>query len=194
MQAAALPGRVLAVRAALLFALLAAAYLFSAGLRATNAAAITGDEPFYLLTTQSLIDDHNLDLREQYERQSYLEFFDHPDGLWKQSLPGADGLLSPHEPGLAALLIPGFVLGAGCGGAAGTAAHRRRATFARIRAAARRRAHRAAWLITTAAGLAAPPSSIPPRSPRNAGRVLRGGGAFAAAKPPARRPCCWRAC
>lgn len=158
MQAAALPGRVLAVRAALLFALLAAAYLFSAGLRATNAAAITGDEPFYLLTTQSLIDDHNLDLREQYERQSYLEFFDHPDGLWKQSLPGADGrLLSPHEPGLAALLIPGFVLG-GLRGAQLELLLIAAATFALafVLAARETGAPRAAWLITAAAGLAAP--------------------------------------
>src|SRR5215207_5781413 len=85
--------RSLFIPAALLFALLAALYTFSIGLRATTNAAITGDEPFYLLTTQSLIDDHNLDLREQYERESYLVFFDHPDGLWKQSIPDSEGRL-----------------------------------------------------------------------------------------------------
>ncbi|HMS58137.1 MAG TPA: hypothetical protein PKA49_04710, partial [Tepidiformaceae bacterium] len=74
MQAAALPGRVLAVRAALLFALLAAAYLFSAGLRATNAAAITGDEPFYVMTALSLYRDHDLDELNNYRQRDYDSF------------------------------------------------------------------------------------------------------------------------
>jgi hypothetical protein len=94
-----------------LFLLLVAVYTFSVGLRATNGASITGDEPFYLLTTQSLIEDGNLDLKEQYERRSYETFFDHPDGLWRQSVETSDGLLlSPHEPGLSVLVIPGFAL------------------------------------------------------------------------------------
>ena len=98
--------------AAALWVVLAAVYSFSVDLRATRNAAITGDEPFYLLTTQSLLDDGNLDLREQYERESWLVFFDHPDGLWKQSVPGRDGkVLSPHEPGLSVLLMPGFSAG-----------------------------------------------------------------------------------
>jgi hypothetical protein len=80
-------------------------------LRATRGASITADEPFYLMTTKSLIDDGNLDLRAQYDRQSYREFFDHPDGLWRQSVETSDGLLlSPHEPGLSVLVIPGFLL------------------------------------------------------------------------------------
>jgi hypothetical protein len=94
-----------------LFLLLATAYTFSVGLRATRNASITGDEPFYLLTTRSLIDDGNLDLTAQYERRSYESFFDHPDGLWRQSVETSDGkLLSPHEPGLSVLLIPGFAI------------------------------------------------------------------------------------
>ena len=99
------------IAAVALFLLLAAVYTFSVGLRATRGASITADEPFYLLTTQSLIDDGNLDLTEQYERRSYESFFDHPDGLWRQSVETSDGkLLSPHEPGLSVLLIPGFAL------------------------------------------------------------------------------------
>jgi hypothetical protein len=94
-----------------LFLLLAGVYMFSVGLRATRGASITADEPFYLLTTQSLIDDGNLDLTAQYERRSYEAFFDHPDGLWRQSVETSDGLLlSPHEPGLSVLVIPGFAL------------------------------------------------------------------------------------
>ncbi|HLF78701.1 MAG TPA: hypothetical protein VJB57_14560, partial [Dehalococcoidia bacterium] len=90
---------------------LVAAYSFSVSLRATRGASITGDEPFYLLTTQSLLQDGDLDLRQQYETHSYRSFFDHPERLWKQSVPLANGqILSPHEPGLSVLLIPGFAL------------------------------------------------------------------------------------
>jgi hypothetical protein len=105
------PNQRLAAAALALFVLLAAVYTLSIGLRATRAASITGDEPFYLLTTQSLLQDGDLDLRQQYERESYREFFDHPDGLWRQSVPNPDGeLLSPHEPGLSVLVVPGFVI------------------------------------------------------------------------------------
>ncbi len=105
-------GKGLLLSAAALVLLLAVAYAFSVDIRATRGASITGDEPFYLLTTQSLLSDGDFDLRNQYEARSYESFFDHPDGLWQQSVPLPDGrLLSPHNPGLSALLIPGFALG-----------------------------------------------------------------------------------
>jgi hypothetical protein len=95
-----------------LFVVLALAYVPSTMLRATRGASITGDEPFYLLTTQSLIEDGNLDLRAQYVAQSYRSFFDHERPLWLQSREGPDGqILSPHGPGLSIYLIPGFALG-----------------------------------------------------------------------------------
>ena len=93
-------GKGLLLSAAALFLLLAVAYSFSVEIRATRGASITGDEPFYLLTTQSLLFDGDFDLRNQYEARSYESFFDHPDGLWQQSVPLPDGrLLSPHNPG-----------------------------------------------------------------------------------------------
>lgn len=104
--------RGLPLSAAALFLFLVVAYLFSVDIRASRGASITGDEPFYLLTTQSLIQDGDLDLTDQYEARSYESFFDHPDGLWRQSVVSHDGrLLSPHNPGLSLLLVPGFVLG-----------------------------------------------------------------------------------
>ena len=103
----------LPLAAAALFLLLGAAYWFSVDILATRGASISGDEPFYLLTTQSLLDDGDFDLRNQYETRSYESFFDHPDGLWQQSAPLPDGqLLSPHNPGLSALVILGFAFGA----------------------------------------------------------------------------------
>lgn len=104
--------RGLPLSAAALFVLLLGAYMFSIDIRASRGASITGDEPFYLLTTQSLIQDGDLDLINQYEARSYESFFDHPDGLWRQSVSSQDGrLLSPHNPGLSLLLVPGFALG-----------------------------------------------------------------------------------
>jgi hypothetical protein len=92
-----------------MFALLTAIYIASIDISATRGTSITGDEPFYLLTTQSLLQDHDLDLRQQYEQRSYEFFFGHPDGLWRQSVPREDGtVLSPHNPGLSVLLLPGF--------------------------------------------------------------------------------------
>ena len=101
------------ISAAALFLLLCVAYLFSVDIKATRGASISGDEPFYLLTTQSLLSDGDFDLRNQYEARSYESFFDHPEGLWRQSVPKSDDgkLLSPHNPGLSILVIPGFALG-----------------------------------------------------------------------------------
>lgn len=93
-----------------MFLVLSVAYVFSISLPASAGASITGDEPFYLLTTQSLLQDGDLDLTQQYQSHSYRDFFEHPHGLWQQSIPNEDGvLLSPHNPGLSVLLIPGFV-------------------------------------------------------------------------------------
>jgi len=104
-------GRELPLLAAALFLLLSAAYAFSVDIRATRGASISGDEPFYLLTTQSILADGDLDLRNQYAARSYREFFDHPNDLWYQSAPTPDGrLLSPHNPGLSVLVTPGFAL------------------------------------------------------------------------------------
>ena len=94
-----------------LFVLLAIAYAFAVDIRASRGASITGDEPFYLITTQSLLTDGDLDLRNQYDTKSYKSYFDHPDDLWYQSAPTPDGrVLSPHNPGLSALVVPGFAL------------------------------------------------------------------------------------
>ncbi|MEX2431232.1 MAG: hypothetical protein WD645_04860 [Dehalococcoidia bacterium] len=102
-------GRLVLLGAVAMFAVLSLVYTASIDIRATRGASITGDEPFYLLTTQSLWHDGDLDLTQQYERRSYRFFFDHPDGLWRQSVPRENGvLLSPHNPGLSFLVYPGF--------------------------------------------------------------------------------------
>ena len=103
--------RELPLTAVALFISLAMAYAFAVDIRASRGASITGDEPFYLITTQSLLTDGDLDLRNQYDARTYKSFFDHADDLWYQSAPTPDGrVLSPHNPGLSVLVIPGFAL------------------------------------------------------------------------------------
>jgi len=106
-------GRELLLGTVALFLLLSVAYSFSVDIRATRGSSITGDEPYYLLTTQSLLADGDLDLRNQYAAKSYKSFFDHPNDLWHQSVPkpGDGRLLSPHNPGLSILVLPGFAIG-----------------------------------------------------------------------------------
>lgn len=83
------------------------------GLRATRTSSITGDEPFYLLTTQSLLSDGDLDLRDEYRDRSEMDrFWDGTVPLWKQMEPTDDGrLLAPHDPGLSVLTLPAYAAG-----------------------------------------------------------------------------------
>lgn len=79
------------------------------GMRASRTASITGDEPFYMLTAQSLLSDGDLDLTDEYAGHEYREFWDGSVELWKQMEPAPDGrLLSPHEPGLSLLVLPAY--------------------------------------------------------------------------------------
>ncbi len=84
--------------------------------------AIDGDEPFYLLMTESIVRDHDLDLRNQYadlahsatRRRDLAPQFGDPVGPRGEQY-------SRHEPMLAILLVPG-VLAGGLGGAVATIA------------------------------------------------------------------------
>ena len=49
------------------FLLVLVAGQLAVGMRASRTANVTGDEPFYLLTVQSLVSDGDLDLRDEYE-------------------------------------------------------------------------------------------------------------------------------
>lgn len=95
------------------FVLVLAAGQAAVGMRAADTASVTGDEPFYLVTTQSLVSDGDLDLRDEYADRSEMDrFWDGRVPLWKQMEPTADGrLLSPHDPGLSVLIAPAYVLG-----------------------------------------------------------------------------------
>src|SRR5215211_7802137 len=87
-----------AVALGVAFALL---YQLGVPIRASYGARVNVDEPFYLLTTVSLLEDGDLDLRNDYALHRYRAFFDHTSELWYQSGPGPGGrVLSPHNVGL----------------------------------------------------------------------------------------------
>lgn len=70
-----------------------------------------GDEPHYLIITQSLINDRDLRIEDNHQRGEYREYFAgelRPDFLKR----GRDGqIYSIHAPGLPALIAPAFFLG-----------------------------------------------------------------------------------
>ncbi|MBV9071293.1 MAG: hypothetical protein JO093_18225 [Acidobacteria bacterium] len=73
---------------------------------------IDGDEPYYLLMTESLVRDHDLDLTNQYRDIAHSDA-GRPDLLPQPGDPrGAHGeQYSRHEPFLPILLTPGYAAG-----------------------------------------------------------------------------------
>jgi len=73
---------------------------------------IDGDEPYYLLMTESLVRDHDLDLTNQYRDLAHSDI-GRSDLLPQPGDPrGAHGeQYSRHEPFLPILMIPGYALG-----------------------------------------------------------------------------------
>ncbi|HXA17343.1 MAG TPA: hypothetical protein VN380_10140 [Thermoanaerobaculia bacterium] len=73
---------------------------------------IDGDEPYYLLMTESLVSDHDLDLTNQYRELAHSDI-GRPDLVPQQGDPrGPHGeQYSRHEPFLPILMIPGYALG-----------------------------------------------------------------------------------
>lgn len=93
------------------FAVVAAGGQVAVGMRASATASVTGDEPFYLQTAQSLVSDGDLDLRDEYRHGEERAFWDGTEPLWTQMEPTADGrLLAPHDPGLSLLIVPAYRL------------------------------------------------------------------------------------
>jgi hypothetical protein len=70
-----------------------------------------GDQPHYLLVSQSLLKDGDIKVANNYERQDYLAYW-HGNLQPHYSRPGINGeLYSGHAPGLPALIAPAFAIG-----------------------------------------------------------------------------------
>jgi hypothetical protein len=84
-------------------AALLAALVYAVALPAIARHALDGDEPFYLWVTESLVQDRDLDLRNQYAAHGSGPQFNDPTG------PNGEQY-SRQEPFLSLLLVPGFAL------------------------------------------------------------------------------------
>jgi hypothetical protein len=93
-------------------ALVSMAFLFYAllGTRLPGLAGPQGDEPHYLLMSESLLHDHTLDLTHALKRKAYADFYagvleSHTSPM---SPPGKS--FSVHTPGLSVLILPAYAL------------------------------------------------------------------------------------
>jgi len=90
---------------------IAAALVYAVILPTQFRSALDGDEPFYLLVTESIVHDHDLDLANQY-RDIAKSDTGRPDLVPQLGDPtGPHGeQYSRHEPFLPLLMVPGYVL------------------------------------------------------------------------------------
>jgi hypothetical protein len=103
-------GRAAALSPRALFILTAVAYL-AVGQHYVSRLQAAGDEPHYLIVAQSLWAERDLDLRDNYARQDFLDYA--PAPLTPHyGEPRRDGRPFPaHSPGLPLLLAPVYALG-----------------------------------------------------------------------------------
>ena len=89
----------------------AALVIFSIAAWLTSPSRPGGDEPHYLVITQSLLYDHDLRIENNHARGDYHAYFAGdlaPDSIRR----GRDGeIYSIHAPGLPALVLPAFAIG-----------------------------------------------------------------------------------
>src|SRR4051794_4228717 len=95
-------------RVAALWLLLFAVYASTLGMHAFGRSDYGGDEPHYLLTAKSLIDDGNPDLRDEYARRAYREFY--PYALTPHGSLTNGRANEPHGVGFPLLIAPAFAI------------------------------------------------------------------------------------
>src|SRR4051794_20930580 len=78
-------------------------------MRAFDGFSYAGDEPHYLLTAKSIVDDGNLDLTGEYPPRSSPPF--PPPTLAPPGLPTGGQLNEPHGVGFPLLITPAFAVG-----------------------------------------------------------------------------------
>ena len=100
-------------RSLALFLLLFAAYAATVGLDAFRDSNYAGDEPHYLLAAQSVVEDGDLDVQNQYDARAYDEFYPYPLEPHGEATDGR--LHEPHGPGFALLVAPAYWVGGGVG-------------------------------------------------------------------------------
>jgi hypothetical protein len=96
-------------RALVLWLVLFGVYAATIGLHAAGRSDYAGDEPHYLLTAKSLVDDGDVDLLNQYRAGDYRSFY--PFALAPHGSLTSGHLDEPHGLGFPALIAPAYALG-----------------------------------------------------------------------------------
>ncbi len=96
-------------RAAALWLVLFAAYAATIGLPAFGSSQFGGDEPHYLLTAESIVSDHDLDLRDEYATLAYRDWY--PYVLERHGRLTNDQANEPTGAGFALLIAPAYAIG-----------------------------------------------------------------------------------
>jgi hypothetical protein len=84
-------------------------YASTLGLDAFGSSDYGGDEPHYLLTAKSLVDDGDFDVRNQRAAREWEEFY--PERLERHGELTDGRAHEPHGAGFPALIAPAFALG-----------------------------------------------------------------------------------
>ena len=91
-----------------LWLLLFAAYAATVGLHAFGSSDYGGDEPHYLLAAESIVEDGDFDLNNQYARRAYEDFY--PYELDRHGRETEGRLHEPHGIGFALFISPVYAL------------------------------------------------------------------------------------
>src|ERR671915_1774467 len=97
-----------------LWLLLFGVYAATLGLDSFGDSDYGGDEPHYLLAAESLVDDGDVDVRDEYAGRAYRDFY--PYELERHGEETEGRLNEPHGIGFPLLILPAYAIGGGHGG------------------------------------------------------------------------------
>src|SRR5688500_14835364 len=92
-----------------LWLLLFGVYASTVGLDAFGDSDFGGDEPHYLLAAESLLEDGNVDVNDEYAERAYQDFY--PYDLDKHGKETDGRLNEPHGIGFPLLILPAYAAG-----------------------------------------------------------------------------------
>jgi hypothetical protein len=95
-------------RTAALWLLLFGVYAATLGLHAFGASEYGGDEPHYLLAAESLVEDGDVDVLDEYASRAYADFYPYDLGSHGRETEGR--LNEPHGVGFPLLITPAYAL------------------------------------------------------------------------------------
>lgn len=105
------PAALANVRSGTILATAAASVFFAVVAFGARKVVPAGDEPHYLVITQSLIEDHDIQIENNHARRDYAAYFAGrlEPHFWRRGQNGA--IYSIHAPGLPVVIAPAYLVG-----------------------------------------------------------------------------------